>query len=226
MCGRFERITPIKVLATLFDCPEAPPETRTHYNIAPTQPAAVVRIIRASETGEREMAVMRWGLIPSWADDPAIGNRLINARSETAAEKPSFRNALKKRRCLVPIDGFYEWQATGKKTKQPHLIRLKDGQPFALAGLWEKWTAPDGELVESFTILTTDANAMMRPIHNRMPVIVAKEDYDLWLDNETDLEEVKGLLKQFPAEQMESFPVSTVVNNPRNELPECVQPVS
>lgn len=168
---------------------------------------------------------MRWGLIPSWADDPAIGNRLINARSETAAEKPSFRSAIKQRRCLVPVDGFYEWQATGKKTKQPHLIRLKDGQPFALAGLWERWTAPDGELVESFTILTTDANAMMQPIHDRMPVILSREDYDRWLDAGTPLEEIKGLLRQFPADQMENFPVSTVVNNPRNEVPECVQPM-
>lgn len=227
MCGRFERITPIQVLATLFDCPAPPPETPTHYNIAPTQPAAVVRVLRASqETGRRELAVMRWGLIPSWADDPAIGNRLINARSETAADKPSFRNAFKQRRCLVPVDGFYEWQATGKKTKQPHLIRLKDGRPFALAGLWEQWTAPDGELVESFTILTTDANAMMRPIHDRMPVIVGAADYDRWLNAGTPLEEVRDLLRQYPAEQMESFPVSTVVNNPRNETPECAAPVS
>jgi putative SOS response-associated peptidase YedK len=159
MCGRFERMTPIKVLATLFDCPEAPHETPTHYNIAPTQPVAVVRVIRAAPGGQREMTVMRWGLIPSWADDPSIGNRLINARSETAAEKPSFRAALKQRRCLVPVDGFYEWQAAAKgKTKQPFLIRLKSGQPFALAGLWERWTSPDGELVESFTVLTTDAN--------------------------------------------------------------------
>lgn len=226
MCGRFERVTPIKVLAMLFDCPDAPAETATHYNIAPTQPAAVVRVIRAAPGGQREMTVMRWGLIPSWADDPAIGNRLINARSETAAEKPSFRAALKQRRCLVPVDGFYEWHATAKgKTRQPHLIRLKNGQPFALAGLWEQWTAPDGELVESFTILTTDANDVLRPIHDRMPVIVAPEDYDRWLDAATEPEDVQALLRQFPAEQMESFPVSTLVNNPRNESPKCLEPV-
>jgi putative SOS response-associated peptidase YedK len=226
MCGRFERVTPIKVLATLFDCPAAPAETPTHYNVAPTQPVAVVRVIRAApDTGQREMTVMRWGLIPSWADDPAIGNRLINARSETAADKPSFRAAFKQRRCLVPVDGFYEWKATPRiKTKQPYLIRLKDGKPFALAGLWEAWTAPDGELVESFTILTTDANEMMRPIHDRMPVILAPEDYDRWLDKATTPEEVQALLRQYPAEGMESFPVSTLVNNPRNESPKCLEP--
>jgi putative SOS response-associated peptidase YedK len=227
MCGRFERVTPIKILATLFDCLEAPPETPTHYNVAPTQPAAVVRVLRAApDTGQREMTIMRWGLIPSWADDPAIGNRLINARSETAAEKQSFRAALNQRRCLVPVDGFYEWRPTGGKTKQPYLIRLKNGQPFALAGLWETWTSPDGELVESFTILTTDANEVLRPIHDRMPVIIAPEDYDCWLDKATAPEDVQSMLRQYPAEGMESFPVNTLVNNPRNESPKCVEPMS
>jgi putative SOS response-associated peptidase YedK len=148
------------------------------------------------------------------------------ARRETAAEKPSFRAALKQRRCLVPIDGFYEWKATAKsKTKQPHLIRLKSGQPLALAGLWETWSAPDGELVESFTILTTDANDVLRPIHDRMPVIIAPEDYDRWLDKATAPEDVQALLRPFPAEGMESYPVSTLVNNPRNESPKCLEPV-
>ena len=171
----------------------------------------------------REWTILRWGLIPSWADDPGIGNRLINARAETAAEKPSFRNALRHRRCLIPADGFYEWVKAGKGPKQPYLIRLKDGQPFAFAGLWESWTSPDGEVIESCTILTTEANEVLRPIHDRMPVIIAPEDYGLWLDPATPPKAVQEMLRSFPAEKMESQPVSTVVNDPKHETPRCVE---
>jgi putative SOS response-associated peptidase YedK len=229
MCGRYVRTTPIIELATLFGCPAPPPETPTHFNIAPTQPVAVVRIVRAAPTGGRELAVVRWGLIPSWADDPSIGNRLINARSETAATKPSFRGAMRQRRCLVPADAFYEWQAPaggGKGKKQPHIIRLKGGGPFAFAGLWESWTSPEGKVVESCTILTTEANDVLRPIHDRMPVIIAPEDYDRWLDPATTPADVQALLRPFPPERMESFPVSTLVNRPANESAECMKPLA
>lgn len=227
MCGRFVRFSSMRILGELFQCP-APPEVPARYNVAPTQPLPVVRVLRAGEGGVgREWAVVRWGLIPPWADDPSIGNRLINARAETAAEKPSFRNAFKKRRCLVPADGFYEWPKTAKKgPKQPYLIRLKSGQPFAFAGLWESWTSPDGEVIESCTILTTEANEALSAIHDRMPVIIAPEDYDRWLDPATPLEEVQSLLRPYPAEEMERVAVSTLVNNPRHDAPECVEPLA
>ena len=226
MCGRFVRFTPLRVLGDLFDCP-APPELPARYNIAPTQPVPVVRVLRAGPGGTgREWATVRWGLIPPWADDPSIGNRMINARAETAAEKPSFRNAFKHRRCLVPADGFYEWaKGAGKAPKQPYLIRLKSGQPFAFAGLWESWTSPDGEVIESCTILTTEANEVLSAIHDRMPVIIAPEDYGRWLDPATPLEEVKALLRPFPAEGMESVPGEHAGQQPRHESPQCVEPI-
>jgi len=215
-------VTPVQELASLFGCAEAPPEPPNHFNIAPTQPVAVVRIVRQAGSG-RELAVVRWGLIPSWADDPSIGNRLINARSETAAEKPSFRNALRHRRCLIPADGFYEWQAAGQgQRKQPFVIRMKDHKPFALAGLWETWTSADGGVIESCTILTTDANDCLRPIHDRMPVIMAPEDCNRWLDPASPLGEVQALLHPFPAEGMESYPVATLVNDPKHETAKCL----
>src|SRR5262245_7474343 len=177
MCGRFTLTAPrqaLKNLFPLFDFPEVPP----NYNVAPTQAVLAVRVPHGQD--KPAPALLKWGLVPGWADDPAIGNRMINARAETAADKPSFRAAFRKRRCLVLADGFYEWQKVGGK-KQPYLIRLRGGEPFAFAGLWEHWER-DGRAVESCTILTTDANGLVKPLHDRMPVILAPQDFALWLD--------------------------------------------
>jgi putative SOS response-associated peptidase YedK len=224
MCGRFNRRASPRDVADLFDVTvsELPPR----YNIAPTQPVAAVRI-RPSEKG-RELVDLRWGLIPSWADDPKIGFRLINARADTAATKPSFRAAFKARRCLIPSSGFYEWQKReGTKLKQPFHIGLKDDRLFAFAGLWEEWHNPGGEVIESFTILTTDANELMRPIHNRMPVILPPADYAAWLDpKEQDREALTKLLRPFSPDEMVAYPISTFVNSPRNEGPKCVEKIA
>lgn len=222
MCGRFTlRATPaqlVEVFALLRE-----PDLQPRFNIAPTQPVAVVR-----ETGTgRELSLVRWGLIPSWAKDPKIGSSLINARSESAAEKPSFRAAFKKRRCLIPCDGFYEWQAIpGQKTKQPWLIAVQDAPVFAFAGLWESWRNAAGVALETCSILTTSANELLRPLHDRMPVILDPAGYALWLDPQVQTAEpLLPLMTQFPAGRMYRFPVSTLVNSPRNERPECVDRV-
>jgi putative SOS response-associated peptidase YedK len=222
MCGRFTLTTPMPVLAELFLFPEAAtPEPR--YNIAPTQTVATVRALAGID--KRELAFLRWGLVPSWADDPAIGNRLINARSETAGAKPSFRSAFKHRRCLILADGIYEWQKLGSK-KQPHYFRLRDGKPFAFAGLWERWEK-GGSPVESCTILTTEANDVLRPVHERMPVILGPKDYDHWLDPSPQKPELlQALLRPYPPGEMTGFPVSPLVNNPRNNSPRCVEPAA
>lgn len=226
MCGRFTLHADPEQLATLFDLPAAP-ELAPRYNIAPTQPVGIVRI--HPHTGVREWALVHWGLIPSWSKDPSMGARMINARSETVAEKPSFRAAYKRRRCLVAADGFYEWQRVDGR-KQPYYVQVGDGGPFAIAGLWELWTSPDGGELESCTLLTTDANELMEPIHNRMPVILAPEDYAMWLgsggdDDRRTLDQLHHLLRPYPSEPMHAIPVSTYVNNPRNEGRECIQPV-
>jgi putative SOS response-associated peptidase YedK len=194
-----------------------------HYNIAPTQQ---VFAVRASQTGEREPALLRWGLIPSWADDPAIGNRMINARSETAAEKPAFRHAFRKKRCLIAADGFYEWKAVaGKKQKQPYYIRMEDAKPFAFAGLWESWNKGE-KPIESCTILTTDANDLMKPLHDRMPVILDPKDFGAWLDPAThEREKLEPLLVPYRGEGLTTVPVSTLVNSPRNNDPRCIEPI-
>lgn len=167
---------------------------------------------------------MHWGLIPSWAKDPSIGNRIINARSETVAEKPSFRAAFKRRRCLIPANGFYEWKKIGKK-KQPYYVRRKDGEPFAFAGLWEPWEGEDGTVIESCTILTTEPNADIRPLHNRMPVILDPSDYDQWLNPEVDeLETLAPLMHPYPDGKLEAVPVSPLVNNPKNDDAQCIEP--
>jgi putative SOS response-associated peptidase YedK len=219
MCGRIVRTASRETVAELFQVPD-PPTLFPLYNIAPTQPVLAVREA-ATGTG-RELVTLRWGLIPHWSSDPKIGNRLINARAETAAEKPAFRSAFRKRRCLIPADAYYEWQKL-EKTKQPYVFRMKDGRTFALAGLWERWSPPDGEAVESFTILTTEANEVARPVHDRMPVIVDPAEFGLWLDPAGELKQAQALLWPYPAREMESYPVSTFVNNPRNEGPRCVE---
>lgn len=191
-------------------------EVRARYNIAPTQDTLVIR----AHDGKREAAMLRWGLIPSWAKDTKMAASLINARSETVAEKPAFRSAFKKRRCLVPVDGYYEWLREGK-AKLPHLYQMKDGEPFAFAALWESW-----QEVETFTVLTTAANELAAKVHDRMPVILGPLDCERWLAPESDPGDLAKLLGPYPATDMTDTPVSTHVNNARNEGPECVQCVS
>lgn len=227
MCGRFALMTPTEQLALLFELPEtavsALPPSVPRYNIAPTQPVAAIRL---DTNGQREFTFFHWGLIPSWSKDPTVGSRMINARSETVTEKPSFRTAFKRRRCLIPADGFYEWQKLGSG-KQPMFIRpAGEERPFALAGLWELWRDPDGGTLQSCTILTTSPNELMARIHNRMPVIIEPEDFDLWLNPEPDPEQGLHLLRPYPAEKMAAYPVNTVVNNPRNDVPDCIQPIA
>jgi len=191
------------------------------YNIAP---GTDVVILRAGGEAGRELALARWGLVPAWAKDPAFGARAINARSETAAEKPAFRAAMRYRRCLVPADGFYEWAGAGRR-KRPHHIRLPGMAPFAFAGLWERWTAPDGGVLESCAILTTGANERLRPIHPRMPVILPREAYETWLDPALEKPgAVAGLLRPYPAEATEACPVGLRVNDVRNDDPACLAP--
>ena len=202
------------------------PYVEPRFNIAPTQPVAT--ITATLEAPEPQFQLLRWGLIPSWAKDPAIGNRLINARAETVAEKPSFRAAFKRRRCLILADGFYEWQRqANRKMKQPYYFFLEQHQPFAFAGLWEHWTDPNsgGEL-QTCTILTTDSNELMQPIHNRMPVILAPEHYETWLDpSYYNPGELEGMLGPYNSEKMGCYAVSTIVNKPQNDVPDCIKPV-
>ncbi len=196
-------------------------ELSPRYNIAPSQPVAAVR---AGEGGARELTLLQWGLIPSWAKDPAIGSRMINARAETAAEKPSFRAAMKRRRCLIPASGFYEWARVGA-AKQPFFIRMKEGRPFALAGLWEQWCGEDGSELETCAILTTSPNEMTAKIHPRMPVIIAPGDYGRWMDPANEKPgTLEPLLRPYPAGEMEAHTVSRHVNNPRNDEPACIEP--
>lgn len=226
MCGRFTLTQSAKGLAEHFLLDEEFPLV-PGYNIAPTQP---VPVIRAGKTTKREFDYLYWGLIPSWSKDPTIGARMINARSETVAEKPSFRTAFKRRRCLIAADGFYEWQQSSpKKTgakKQPFYFQLQEHQPFGFAGLWEYWHSPDGGEIESCVILTTAANEQMQPIHDRMPVILSPDDYDLWLDPAVQSpDRLFPLLSPYPAEQMRHYPVSTQVNNPGHDSPDCIVPL-
>ena len=221
MCGRYTLTAPAQVLTEIFDLAETV-ELHPRYNIAPTQETAVVGL---NHDGKRSLGLMRWGLIPHWAKDPSIGNRLINARAETAAEKPAFRSSFSKRRCLVPADGFYEWQKTGGR-KQPFYLQLKEHRPFAFAGLWARWKASEDETVQSFTLLTTTPNEVAAKVHDRMPVILPPESYDRWLDPELhDREALEALLLPYPAEAMEAYPVSTLVNSPQNDDPRCIEPI-
>lgn len=217
MCGRFTLRTPAKEIASLFDLGDTP-DLRPRYNIAPSQEIAAVR---STPARQRELAMLRWGLIPFWADDSKTGYRMINARAETVASKPAFRSAFKKRRCLIVADGYFEWQKTDSK-KQPHLIHMKDDSPFAFAGLWEHWQG-ENEEIESCTIIVTEANDVLKPIHDRMPVIVSPGDYDRWLDPETETKALESLLKPYRGDDLERYPVSTIVNSPKNDSENCVQ---
>ena len=221
MCGRYLLNTDLNALQLRFKFVNTEVEITPRYNIAPSQPVAAVR---AGEGGARELTLLQWGLIPSWAKDPAIGSRMINARAETAAEKPSFRAAMKRRRCLIPASGFYEWARVGA-AKQPFFIRMKEGRPFALAGLWEQWCGEDGSELETCAILTTSPNEMTAKIHPRMPVIIAPGDYGRWMDPANEKPgTLEPLLRPYPAGEMEAHTVSRHVNNPRNDEPACIEP--
>ena len=221
MCGRFALLATGSEIAETFALTETP-QLAPRYNIAPTQPVAAIRL--HPHSGQREWTHFHWGLIPSWAKEPNMGARMINARSETVAEKPAFRAAFKRRRCLVPASGFYEWQKTGS-SKQPMYIHPADAPLFAFAGLWETWQIPGGGELDSCTILTTTPNSLMRAIHDRMPVILEPEDFAMWLDPGERPENGLHLLRPFSPEKMSTYPVSTFVNNPRNEGPNCIAPV-
>ena len=222
MCGRYTLKTPIERLSEKFQFSKVIP-LKPRYNIAPSQPVVAVR--RLPDDSDRQLAMLRWGFIPGWVKDPTSGTQPINAKAETAAEKPMFREAFKRRRCLVPADGFYEWKQEGGR-KQPVYIRMKDEEPFAIAGLWENWEGQDGQTIESCTLLTTEPNDLLAPIHNRMPVILEPKDYELWLDPEIQqVDRLQPLLHPYPLEQMTAYPVSLHVNNPRNDDALCLEPV-
>ncbi len=223
MCGRFTlTANPAEVQET-FGSYTFPQRFAPRFNIAPTQP---VLVIPNDDQNTADFFV--WGLIPMWAKDPSIGSRLINARGETLAEKPAFRSSLKYKRCLILADGFYEWKGPeGKKVKTPFFIHMKDRKPFAFAGLWDSWNSPDGSLVKSCTIITTEPNELTGIIHNRMPVILHRRDYGKWLNPTPQTpDQMKPLLKPFPADLMDAYPVSTLVNSPANDIPELVVPAS
>jgi putative SOS response-associated peptidase YedK len=223
MCGRFALTISPQALAKLFQLEEVP-ELEPRYNIAPSQ--AVAAVVQGREEARRILKMMQWGFIPFWAKDPGIGMKMINARAETAAEKPAFRDAFAHKRCLVPASGFYEWQKRGK-AKQPYFIRLQNEECFAMAGLWQRWEGQDGRIIESCNILTTESNALMTPIHNRMPVILAPDHYELWLDcDPAEKERLQQLFRPLPAETMEAYPVSKSVNRPTHDAPDCVTPLS
>lgn len=222
MCGRYTLTQPGDILTELgADTGEI--ELAPRYNIAPTQNAPVVRATR--ENDGRELRLMRWGLIPFWAKDTAVGNRMINARSETVAEKPAFKSPLLRSRCLVLADGFFEWRKV-QGGKQPYYIHLKENRPFTIAGLWDRWASgPEGP-VESFTILTTEANEKVASLHDRMPVILAGEARDVWLNRSVDdTQALVSLLRSVGDDQIDFTPVSKIVNSPANDVPECVRPI-
>jgi putative SOS response-associated peptidase YedK len=227
MCGRFTLRARLADLLAEFVLtkPNVPPRS-PRYNIAPTQPVFVVRAKPDAVAPTREAAMLRWGLIPSWASDPSIGNRMINARAETVAEKPAFRAALRRRRCLLVADGFYEWKAEGR-AKHPYFIHFADDRPFAFAGLWEHWEGPDHASVESCTLITAEANALMRPIHDRMPVILPRHSYAKWLDPaEQESAALLPLLTPYPDNDLEAYPVNRFVNSPSHDAADCLTPLA
>ncbi len=218
MCGRYTLRADAPTLQRAFNLPELPAEHAPRYNIAPTQRVPIVRV-----NGVRTLAYVQWGLVPSWAKDRSGAHQRINARAETLQEKPSFRQAFKLRRCLVPCDGFYEWDKS-TPAKTPHFIHFADHRVFALAGLWETWLSPQGERLESCTIITTEPNALIAPLHHRMAVILAPQDYDTWLNPETPLEACAALLRPHSAADMCAYPVSPAVSNPNVDTPDLIAP--
>jgi putative SOS response-associated peptidase YedK len=224
MCGRFRLSRRKQVVTERFDAISDEPEWEPRYNIAPTQSVAVIR--RNPKNPIRELSLMRWGLIPSWAKDSPAAASMINARSETAGTKRAFADALKLRRCLIPADGFYEWKQIGT-SKQPFCFQVNDGELFAFAGLWEVWKDKNGTWLKTCTILTTTPNAVTSPIHDRMPVILDRESHDLWLDpGMKNVAAVCDLLKPYDASRMHAYPVSSRVNHAANDDEECSRPVA
>lgn len=220
MCGRYTLTYDIEAIAQTFHAENTLAESKSspRYNIAPTQ-----GIVAVMQNGTRHLDLLRWGLIPSWAKEESIGNKMINARAETLAEKASFKRLLHKRRCLIVADGFYEWKAEGKGPKQPMYFSLQQHEPFAFAGLWDSWKSPDGAVWRTCTIITTDANELVAPVHNRMPVILPSAAYNEWLDPTLSDEQVLlPLLKPYKAQDMLVRPVSRLVNDPKKEGPELL----
>jgi len=221
MCGRYTITSAPEAIRALFRYPEQP-NFPPRYNVAPTQPIPIVRMVE----GKRQFALVRWGLLPSWVKDPKTFTLLINARGESVTEKPAFRAAMKRRRCLIPADGFYEWRAVGAR-KQLYYGRLKSGAPMAFAGLWETWTGPNGEELETAAIVTTNANPLLAPIHSRMPVILAPEAFDLWLNTtDVDAKTAASLIAPAPDDLFEAYEISTAVNRTSNDGPALIAPVA
>lgn len=220
MCGRFTLALPPELIAEVIGGIEQT-HIQPRYNIAPTQQVAV---IRQDPSGRRHLAYLRWGLIPPWAKDASVGNHMINARAETVHEKPSFRHAFRSRRCLIPASGFYEWKAEGKN-KQPLYIHMNDRGLMIFAGLWESWRSPDNEIVESCTILTTSSNSLIQPLHDRMPVILHRSDWDTWLSPAATRDQLAPFFQPFPTDLLAMYPVGTGVNSPRNDSPELIEPL-
>ena len=223
MCGRYRLSRRKQVVEQYFDCPSDEPDWVLRYNIAPTQLVPV--ILQNPKEPVRELSIMRWGLIPSWSKDSSVAASLINARPETAHEKPAFRDALKSRRCLIPADGFYEWMRTGK-AKQPYCFEVNEGELFAFAGIWDRWTDPSGNWIKTCSILTTSPNAVTSAVHDRMPVILDPDGYDRWLDpGMSNVSEISLLLKPYDARLMRCYPVSSRINHVANDDEECSRPV-
>jgi putative SOS response-associated peptidase YedK len=219
MCGRYLLTSPVEALRQLLLFEERP-NLMPRYNVAPTQDVPIVRL---RQDGGRELTMVRWGLVPHWAKDLAIGNRMINARAETVERLPAFRDAYRERRCLVPADGFFEWRKEGR-LRQPLLIRRKDRAPFAFAGLWSRWRQPDGAILRSMTIVTCPANELVAPVHDRMPVILDPDDFGAWLDPRTV--DGRTLLRPCPAAWLDVTPVNRRVNSPINDDPACITPLA
>lgn len=221
MCGRFTLYDNKDILENEFEVDIQPDLFKESYNIAPTQNSLIIY----TEADKRVCTSMRWGLVPYWSKDTKIGYKMINARAETLDEKPSFKKPFKEKRCLVLANGFYEWKKADTKTKIPYFVRLKNKKPFALAGLWDKWEK-EGEDLNTFTIITTDANTLMEEIHDRMPVILNRKDSFKWLDPELkDSAELKDMLVPYPSDEMEAYEISTFVNSPKNNSIECIKAV-
>jgi len=217
MCGRYTLTSVERAVAALF--PDLlPPDDQPHYNIAPSQDIWAV-----INEPQKTLAHLKWGLVPFWADDPKIGNRMINARAETVAQKPGFREAFAQRRCLVLADGFYEWRKEPSGRKTPMYIRLKGARPFAFAGVWERWKDPQGQELKTCSIITTNSNDLVRPIHDRMPAIIPPAAFDEWLSRKHDPQKAQELLKPYPPEEMEAYPVSPMVNKPSVDDPKCIE---
>jgi putative SOS response-associated peptidase YedK len=218
MCGRFEIHSAIELIAKIFGIEDWEIEYRPNYNVAPSQDILIVK-----NDGKRRLVSSRWGFVPSWSKDLSAGYKMINARAETLAEKRSFKTAFEKQRCLVVADGFFEWKKEGV-VKKPYYIRLKSGKPFGFAGLYNVWTSPEGEKLTTSTIVTTDANELLRPIHNRMPVITPVSKYDKWLDpSVSDKDTLSSILKPFPPEEMEYYPVTSKMNSVKYNDPENIK---